>query len=175
MRSTSPLQFYGRFSYNKMENEQKLIRIYRCESRVKCANGRFEDKISTKDVLFALQKNDFKCFYCNDTIDKNSWQLDHFYPRAMSGKNEKTNLVACCKWCNTMKNALDGNSFINKCNQIVNNNFFELNGAEIEFSDKISNKKYSFIKRLLVRLNVDENVIKSIDHELKNMFFKNRF
>ena len=164
--------FRGIFNFME-ENEEKLLRVYGCATRATSANKRFIDNINKKDVLSALKLNNYKCFYCNSTIDKSNWQLDHFYPRALGGKNERKNLVACCRWCNTMKNALDGNAFISKCNHIVNNNFFELNGTIQDFSDKISNMKYRAIKRLLKRINVSDDVIEGIDSDLKVIFFNN--
>jgi len=118
---------------------EKLIRIYNCDSRAYSSNKRFEDKINPVDVLYTLQKFNFKCFYCKDKIDKN-WQLDHFYPRANGGKNVIDNLVPCCKWCNTMKNALDGIAFINKCKNILENNWFNQNNIDLNLTNKIENK-----------------------------------
>ena len=130
--------------------DESIIRQYKCSSRASSANKRFEEKISSLDVLLALKKNDFKCFYCNDNIDFRNWQLDHFFPRANNGKNSAENLVACCKWCNTMKNALCGNSFINKCSEIVSNNFFVKNNFDaIKIIIKgRGHKSFSFLKEL---------------------------
>ena len=131
-----------------MTNES-IIRQFRCESRVQTANKRFEDKITKKDVLQALKLNDLNCFYCNDKIDYKNWQLDHFNPRFNGGKNEVKNLVACCKWCNTMKNALCGNSFIDKCFQIISNNFFVRNNIDKKLNDKKNTIKFNKIKKVL--------------------------
>ena len=102
---------------------EKLIE-FNCASRSKTANKRFIHSINKEEVCEILFKYNFKCFYCNEQLNKNNWQLDHFYPRANGGLNNKDNLVCTCKWCNTMKNALDGHSFINKCFNVINNNFF---------------------------------------------------
>jgi len=104
-----------------------LIKTYKCISKVKSANKRFEDKICVHDVLTTLEKYKFKCFYCNETLKAKTWQLDHFYSRAMSGKNTFKNICPTCKWCNQMKNALDGNAFIRKCKLISEGNFFDKN------------------------------------------------
>ena len=118
---------------------EKLIRVYKCNSKAHNSNSRFEDKISANDVLSILEKFSFKCFYCQDEI-KTNWQLDHFHPRANGGKNTIDNLVPCCKWCNTMKNALEGVAFINKCKNILENNWFSKNGIELNLSNKIETK-----------------------------------
>jgi len=150
--------------------DDSLIRQFKCASRAKTANKRFEDSIDKFDVLFALKLNDFKCFYCNDKIDFKYWELDHFHPRAMKGLNERTNLVACCKWCNTMKNALDGNSFINKCSEIISNNFFAKNNVSTVFNDKKNSVKLVKIKKTLKNNNVSEEQFLRIK-EILNTFY----
>jgi len=98
--------------------ELLAIKDFRIQERARGANARFEDKIVSLDILRALQRTNFKCFYCFDTLDKKSWQLDHFHARANGGKNNLFNLAPSCKWCNQMKNALDGNSFLVRCKRI---------------------------------------------------------
>jgi 5-methylcytosine-specific restriction endonuclease McrA len=143
-------------------NDYSLIRMYRCDSKAKSANKRFEDKIDSFDVLFSLKLNDFKCFYCNDKIDCKNWQLDHFHPRANNGLNKRENLVACCKWCNTMKNALDGNAFINKCNQILQNNFFVKKEINNITSNKVRNVCFRKAKKVLKKYEISEKDLESI-------------
>lgn len=106
-------------------SQLRNIRLYKCLSKVASANKRFEDKITVYDVITTLEKFNFKCFYCNDALHYPTWQLDHFYSRAMGGKNKIDNLCSACKWCNQMKNALDGHAFIDKCKKISGNNFFD--------------------------------------------------
>lgn len=38
--------------------------------------------------------------------------LDHYFPLAMGGLDEKNNLVACCKHCNTQKGPLAPDEFL---------------------------------------------------------------
>lgn len=71
------------------------------------------------DVLNALKRLGFRCYYCQEPLDKSSWQLDHFHSKAMGGNNLPLNLAPSCKWCNQMKNALDGNAFLVRCKKIV--------------------------------------------------------
>ena len=151
-------------------NDFSLIRQFKCDSRARTANKRFEDKIDKFDVLFALKLNDFKCFYCNDKIDFKSWELDHFNPRAMKGLNKRENLVACCKWCNTMKNALDGHSFINKCSEILCNNFFIKNKISLLINDKKNSIKLRKIKNTLKQNNISEEQFDRIK-EILNTFY----
>jgi len=135
--------------------DESLIRQFKCYSKANTANKRFEDKITKEDVLFALKLNDKKCFYCNDLISFKYWELDHFNPRANGGLNRRDNLVACCKWCNTMKNALDGNAFINKCFNIVNNNFFKKNNIDSRLQDRDINLRISKIKKKMDKLEIN--------------------
>lgn len=130
--------------------------MFKCEQRAKDSNRRFDGVIDKFDVLHSLKLNNFKCFYCNDKIDYKNWQLDHFHPRANGGLNEKENLVACCKWCNTMKNALCGNSFINKCNQIIENNFFSRNELQGVTSNKVKNVTFRKAKKFLIKFDLTE-------------------
>lgn len=150
--------------------DESLLRQFKCQTKANSANKRFDDKITKYDVLFSLKLNDFKCFYCNDKIDFKYWELDHFYSRAMFGKNEKSNLVACCKWCNTMKNALDGNSFLAKCSQILENNFFVKNNC-IEFiNNKKNTLKFKKIKKLLSKHNLSDSEFLKIKEILNNFY-----
>ena len=151
-------------------NDDSLIRQFKCASRAKTANKRFEHSIDKFDVLFALKLNDFKCFYCNDKIDFKYWELDHFNPRAMKGLNKRENLVACCKWCNTMKNALDGNSFINKCYEILSNNFFIKNKISSHFNDKKNSVKLRKIKKVLKNNNLTDVQISEINTILNTFY-----
>ena len=112
----------------------KNFDLYKIKGKVDTANKRFKDKIVKSDVLYLLERFNYKCFYCSDVLDPKTWQLDHFYAKATGGLNTIDNLCPSCKWCNIMKNALDGNAFIIRCKKIMTNNFFYKN--EIEYHDK---------------------------------------
>lgn len=105
----------------EIDFDRALLKKYRCSSKPKSANKRFDDKIDMYDVLGCLKRFNFKCAYCNSVL-KGNWQLDHFFPKAIGGKNRPDNLCPTCSWCNTMKNALDGWAFIYKCKVITANN-----------------------------------------------------
>ena len=108
--------------------DRALLKKYKCSAKPKAANKRFTDAIDMFDVLGCLKRFNFRCAYCNVSL-KADWQLDHFYPRAMGGKNRPDNLCPTCSWCNTMKNALDGWAFIHRCKKIMNNNQIVTIGA----------------------------------------------
>jgi uncharacterized protein YdaU (DUF1376 family) len=50
---------------------------------------------------FVLERDDYTCVYCGSK-DK-PLQLDHVIPRSRGGLDDPSNLVACCKPCNTSK------------------------------------------------------------------------
>jgi hypothetical protein len=100
----------------------KVIKDYRLESRVEGSNKRFKQYIIVLDLLNSIKRLGFRCYYCQEPLDKKTWQLDHFHSKKLGGKNEPNNLAPSCKWCNQMKNALDGNSFLVRCKKIVISN-----------------------------------------------------
>jgi len=102
--------------------QQNLLFEYDCKKRAKAVNHNQDCKICSDDILIIIERQNKRCFYCNSYLDPKKYQIDHFYPKSMGGKTVLTNLVATCRWCNTMKNALDGHAFINKCKLIVKNN-----------------------------------------------------
>jgi 5-methylcytosine-specific restriction protein A len=46
------------------------------------------------------------CHYCNNKFIPNELTMDHAIPIARGGKTEKSNVVPCCKACNTKKKQL---------------------------------------------------------------------
>ena len=72
---------------NRTKEQLNNIVLYRCASKAKYANTRFKDSICKEDVLDVLERFNYKCFYCSDTIKPTKWQLDHYYPRANGGLN----------------------------------------------------------------------------------------
>jgi len=106
-------------------HQTTMARVYKCTAKAVTANKRFEDNITTHDVLMVLERFNFHCAYCNDHLKSSTWQLDHFYSRASGGKNMPSNLAPACRWCNQMKNALDGYAFIHKCRAISERNLVE--------------------------------------------------
>lgn len=105
------------------KDDEKNLEKFKCHSRALESNKRFQQFNLTKmDILNCLKRFDFRCAYCSQTLNAKYWQLDHFYSKAMGGKNTFENICPTCRWCNTMKNALDGHAFIHKCKMISVNN-----------------------------------------------------
>jgi len=46
------------------------------------------------------------CYYCNNTFIPKELTMDHVIPISRGGKTEKSNVVPCCKECNTKKKQL---------------------------------------------------------------------
>jgi 5-methylcytosine-specific restriction endonuclease McrA len=117
------MALYNPIIYSK--HQEHIAKTFNCGSRASDANKRFEDKITTIDVVNAIIRFNYKCIYCGDALKSTKWQLDHFYSRAMGGKNVFTNLVPACKWCNISKSALDGHAYIAKCKKVAENNILK--------------------------------------------------
>jgi hypothetical protein len=100
------------------DSDLETIKTYNMVKRVYYSNSRFSDNLLVIDLLNAFKRSDFKCTYCKEQLDPVSWQLDHFHAKARGGKNEFKNLAPSCRWCNIMKNALSGDSFLLKCKKI---------------------------------------------------------
>ena len=49
-------------------------------------------------------RDELTCVYCNKGIEDGIiFTLDHLIPQDLGGGNESTNLVTCCKSCNSTK------------------------------------------------------------------------
>lgn len=48
-----------------------------------------------------LVEHGYVCYYCKDYAT----QVDHVVPKSMGGTDDRSNLVACCKFCNQLKKA----------------------------------------------------------------------
>lgn len=107
---------------NYSKHQCLIIKTYKIPTKVKFANSRFEDKITIFDIVCLLERSNYKCLYCADTLKSKTWQLDHFYARACGGKNVISNLAASCKWCNLSKSAMDGYAYVEKCKKVAEKN-----------------------------------------------------
>ena len=58
-----------------------------------------------------LEREDFKCFYCFKSLDKNNYVIEHVLSRPQ-GNNTYKNLVASCRQCNNRKAASPANEFL---------------------------------------------------------------
>lgn len=125
--------------YFMTRHQQYRAKQYKCLNKACTANSRFEDKVTTIDILNLLERFNYKCLYCGDKLKPEKWQLDHFYSRSMGGKNVLGNLAPSCKWCNLSKSALDGYAYIAKCKKVAE---FNLVAPEkIESYDKINSNQ----------------------------------
>ncbi|MBF0280689.1 MAG: HNH endonuclease [SAR324 cluster bacterium] len=44
-----------------------------------------------------------RCYYCQNNFPAKNLTMDHIVPLARGGKSTKSNIVACCKNCNSQK------------------------------------------------------------------------
>jgi 5-methylcytosine-specific restriction endonuclease McrA len=52
----------------------------------------------------AIYKRDnLKCIYCGNAPENSILTLDHIISQELGGDNSASNLVTCCKTCNSMK------------------------------------------------------------------------
>jgi len=46
------------------------------------------------------------CYYCHESFPPKTLTMDHIVPMARGGKSVKSNVVPCCKMCNSKKKQL---------------------------------------------------------------------
>ncbi|MGD9817367.1 MAG: HNH endonuclease [Desulfomonilaceae bacterium] len=61
---------------------------------------RREVPFSRKNILI---RDSFSCQYCGQDHSSAELTLDHIIPKVQGGKNDWTNVVACCRSCNVHK------------------------------------------------------------------------
>ena len=68
---------------------------------------KFIRQIYRREVPFTrknvLTRDEFVCQYCGREHSSGSLTMDHVIPKVQGGKNEWTNVVACCRSCNMRK------------------------------------------------------------------------
>ena len=76
---------------------------------------RREVPFSRKNILI---RDSFSCQYCGQDHSSAELTLDHIIPKVQGGKNDWTNVVACCRSCNVHKGGRTprqaGMSLVNK-------------------------------------------------------------
>ena len=74
-------------------------------------NGQFQPKgcwIRPEKRLAIYLRDEFRCVYClrdMHGVQPQNITLDHLNPRSNGGHNHERNLVTCCRWCNSEKQA----------------------------------------------------------------------
>ncbi len=49
------------------------------------------------------KKSSGKCYYCHQSFKPSDLTMDHIIPLSRGGSSEKSNIVPCCKDCNSKK------------------------------------------------------------------------
>lgn len=89
------------------ERVRKLRYYYRKYSNENIIGA---DDISLNDFMEIWEKN--TCYYCGKEITGKDKTIDHKTPVSRGGKNNKENLVVCCRKCNSTKNNKTEKEFI---------------------------------------------------------------
>lgn len=66
-------------------------------------------KHTSADIIAILKAQNYRCGYCRKKLRKEgrSTHIDHIIPLARGGSNDRKNLQALCRTCNTQKNDKD--------------------------------------------------------------------
>jgi len=83
-----------------------------CGGRGKTRNKNITDKITTKEVIELLDKQNNECFYCRVEITDSNISLDHATPLSRNGKNIISNIDIVCVDCNMLKGIKTKEEFI---------------------------------------------------------------
>ena len=59
--------------------------------------------IATKKRRAIYKRDDLQCVYCGNGPEDSILTLDHLVPQELGGTSQASNLVTCCKSCNSMK------------------------------------------------------------------------
>ena len=62
------------------------------------------------------------CYYCNNKFTPKELTMDHVIPIARGGRTERSNVVPCCKECNTKKKQLLPTEWKEYMNSLSQNN-----------------------------------------------------
>lgn len=71
-----------------------------------------------EDVSRILEKQGYKCVYCNSDI-KEDYEIDHIVALSRGGSNWPSNLQGLCKTCNRQKNNLDPIKFAQRKGRLL--------------------------------------------------------
>jgi len=61
-----------------------------------------------------LRDSNPDCIYCGDTLDYSTFTVDHIKARVDGGKDSPENCKPCCKFCNSLKDRMSYETFIEK-------------------------------------------------------------
>lgn len=62
-----------------------------------------EGSHTQKQWIGKVESLGWRCFYCNEVLDRGTLTKDHFIPLSKGGSNYLENLVPACKSCNSKK------------------------------------------------------------------------
>ena len=101
-RNTEDYKVYMKFKRREWESNNKQKVYIRNLSKNEMLKLKFQIKKGNlpelKERLYPFGK---ECSYCKKPSENNS--IDHFIPLAEGGSNDISNLIGCCKKCNSSK------------------------------------------------------------------------
>lgn len=80
--------------------EQNRERARRRKERLESV-GIVNEHLQYRNLL--LNKQNFKCYFCQEPITSGAAEIDHLTPISRGGTNDHSNLAACCSSCNKAK------------------------------------------------------------------------
>ena len=92
-------------------------------------------KDTKKFRLDVFNKTSGLCYYCGVELSVTTRTIDHFIPEAHGGKTELSNLVPCCKACNSSKGIknIEDFRFLLQMKSFKIDNNVEFNRDQINF------------------------------------------
>lgn len=64
------------------------------------------------------EKNKGHCYLCGESVDFNSFEVEHEIPLSKGGTNDLSNLYCSCHYCNMIKRNIYHDDFMRKVSQI---------------------------------------------------------
>jgi 5-methylcytosine-specific restriction endonuclease McrA len=93
--------------------DQIEVSVYLFSMDIYCAASQKhikEEKAKARELRksqwWKRKKAEGKCYYCLKTVSPEEITMDHKVPIARGGRSSRSNIVACCKNCNTEKKHL---------------------------------------------------------------------
>lgn len=105
------------------------------ESELSKSGSGQRKKISSAVRKIVYAKDQGRCYLCGNPVDEETFEVEHKVPVAKGGTNNLDNMYVACHECNTMKNSMFFDDFMQKITEIVR---FQAQGQVIADSQAAS-------------------------------------
>lgn len=102
--------------------------------RESSVNGQ-RKKVTSAVRKIVYAKDQGRCYLCGKPVDEEAFEVEHKIPVAKGGTNNLDNMYVACHECNTMKNSMFFDDFMQKITEIVR---FQAQGQVIADSQAAS-------------------------------------